>query len=398
MVQFPKKLLEKLEQRKVEHALRSLQKPSNNIDFSSNDYLGFAKSATIFEETHQLLKSNHLIANGSTGSRLLSGNSDLYGEVEKDLCRFHQSEAALIFNSGYNANLGFFGTIPQRGDIILYDELIHASIRDGIQLSNAKSYKFKHNDLDDLNEILKRFQDDKIQIYVVTEAVFSMDGDTPDLIAMANLCEKYLAHFVVDEAHSLGVFGKQGCGKIQALGLQNNIFARIVTFGKALGCHGAAILGSADLKNYLVNFSRSFIYTTALPPHALASIKVAYEHLKLSPRAESRGLKLLENIQFFTSEIQRLQLESLFIKSSSAIHCCMISNAKKTQQIAKNLQANGFDVKPILSPTVSKSQERLRFCLHRYNSKEEITEVLELLCIFVQGFENPRKGLEPFRG
>ncbi len=380
MEHFPKKLLEKLEKRKVDHAFRSLQKPLNTIDFSSNDYLGFAKSTAIFEKVHQFLKNNHLIANGATGSRLLSGNSDLYEEVEKDICTFHQSEAALIFNSGYNANLGFFGAIPQRGDIVLYDEFIHASIRDGIQLCKAKGYKFQHNDVNNLNEMLKRVQHDKNEIYVVTEAVFSMDGDTPDILAMAKLCEKYRAHFVVDEAHSLGVFGKQGCGKIQTLGIENSVFARIVTFGKALGCHGAAILGSKNLKNYLVNFSRSFIYTTALPPHALATIKMGYKTLENT----SNQKQLQENIAFFNEEINRLKLASFFIKSTSAIHCCIIPNEKNIHQIAKTLQEKGFEIKPILSPTVSKGEERLRFCLHNYNSKEEITLVLELLCTFVK--------------
>lgn len=374
-MQFPEKLHQKIIQRKTQNSLRKLGKENSLIDFSSNDYLGFAKSEIIFDKTHQYLIDNNLKINGATGSRLLSGNHILYTEIEKQLAKLHNSETSLIFNSGYDANIGFFASIPQRGDVILYDELIHASIRDGIQLSNAKSFKFKHNDITHLDEMLKRVQHDDIEIYVVTESVFSMDGDSPDLITMSQIVKKHTnVHLVVDEAHALGVFG---FGLIQKLQLENNVFARVITFGKGLGCHGAAILGSEQLQQYLVNFARSFIYTTGLSPHALATIKIAYEELTFSNSLE----KLQENIQHFISESNRLQLS--FIESYSAIHCCVISGNERVKNIALQLQKSGFEVKPILSPTVPLNQERLRFCLHAYNSKEEITDVLEKLATFV---------------
>src|SRR5690606_18769580 len=182
---------------------------------------------------------------------------------------FHGSEAALIYNSGYDANIGFFSSVPQRGDIILYDELVHASIREGIRLSHARAFKFKHNDLQDLDSLLLKYnskQDnlDQRYIYVVTESVFSMDGDTALLEGLTNITDIQGAYLIVDEAHATGVFGKKGQGLVQHLDLQKRVFARIITFGKAMGAHGAVITGSKLLGDYLINFSRSFIYTTAL--------------------------------------------------------------------------------------------------------------------------------------
>lgn len=373
-MQFPEKLTKKINQRKENQSLRGLGNSVGLIDFSSNDYLGFAKLESIFDKVHQFLIENNLKQNGVTGSRLLSGNHNLYNQAEKLVCETHNSESTLIFNSGYDANIGFFSSVPQRGDVILYDELIHASIRDGIQLSNAKAFKFKHNDSIHLEELMERFQVKESDIYVVTESVFSMDGDSPEIETISKICIKHNAFLIVDEAHALGVFNY---GLVQKLNLENDVFARIVTFGKAMGCHGAAVIGSKELKLFLVNFARSFIYTTGLSPHSLATIQFAYQELVESRSKE----KLQENIQFFKQEVERLNLA--FINSNSAIHCCIISGNEKVKNIAFQLQQKGFDIKPILSPTVPENQERLRFCLHSYNSKEEITAVLEHLATFV---------------
>lgn len=372
---FPEKLQSKLNKRIADKALRKLGRTTNLVDFSSNDYLGFAKSTTIFEKTHEFLVVNDLKINGATGSRLISGNHSLYKKVETYLAKFHNSDSSLIFNSGYDANIGFFSSVPQRGDVILYDEFIHASIRDGIQMSNAKAYKFLHNNINELEQQIIRYsKNDNQNIYIVTESVFSMDGDSPDLKKIALLCAKHNAYLIVDEAHALGVFGKNGSGKIQELNLEEMVFARIVTFGKALGCHGAIILGNTKLIQYLINFARSFIYTTGLSPHSLATIKISYKDLKVPVLK-----KLHQNIKHFKTEIKRLGLEKHFICSDSAIHCCVISGNEKTKNIAKNLQKKGFDVKAILSPTVSEGKERLRFCLHSYNTPKEITSVLSNL-------------------
>jgi 8-amino-7-oxononanoate synthase len=381
-MKFPKNLLAKLETRKQNNALRKLAAPNDLIDFASNDYIGFSKNKAIFEETHQYLIENKIIQNGATGSRLLSGNHKVYQETEDFIAKFHQSESALIFNSGYDANVGFFSSVPQKGDLILYDELCHASIRDGIQLSNAKAYKFKHNDSEDLEKRLRQAQPDSVfgEVYIVTESVFSMDGDTPNLEELGQLSEKYNCHLVIDEAHSLGVFGDKGEGLVQMLGLQDQVFARIMTLGKGLGCHGAAILGSSELKDYLVNFARSFIYSTGLSPHSVATILIAYQHLETE---KINIKKLRENIIHFNQEKNLLGLKPMFVRGKSAIQSAIIPGNQNVKSIPKQLHEKGFDVKAILSPTVPEGQERLRFCLHSFNSKEEISEVLGLLRTFV---------------
>ena len=389
-MKLPKTLAAKLEIRKQNNAFRKLSFPNDLIDFASNDYIGFSKNKAIFEETQQYLVNNNSIQNGATGSRLLSGNHKVYQDAENYIAQFHQTEAALIFNSGYDANVGFFSSVPQKGDLILYDELCHASIRDGIQLSNAKAYKFQHNDFGDLERLIQhstpKTQDprpktqDPTPIYIVTESVFSMDGDSPNLEELAQLSEKYNCHLVIDEAHALGVFGDKGEGLVQQLGLQDQVFVRIVTFGKGLGCHGAAILGSQELKDYLINFARSFIYTTGLSPHSVATIFVGYQHLESEKQTIN---KLRENIIHFNQEKNLLGLKPMFVRSKSAIQSAIIPGNQNVKSIANQIQEKGFDVKAILSPTVPEGQERLRFCLHCFNTKEEISEVLSLLSTFV---------------
>ena len=373
---FPKNLTDKLEARKQNKSLRALSQPNDLIDFSSNDYIGFSKSEAIFNDTHQFLLDHNIKNNGATGSRLISGNHKLYIETENYIAQFHQSESALLFNSGYDANVGFFSSVPQKGDLILYDELCHASIRDGIQLSNAKAYKFKHNDFEDLERLILKPSTNNHQpstIYIVTETVFSMDGDCPNMEELVAVSEKHNCYLVVDEAHALGVFGENGEGLIQHLDLQDKIFARIMTFGKGLGCHGSVVLGSNELKSYLVNFARSFIYTTGLSPHSVATILVGYHYLE---KDKNTIESLRENIVFFNQVKKMLYLSPIFIRSKSAIQSAIIPGNEKVKSIAAALQQNGFDVKAILSPTVPIGQERLRFCIHSYNSKEEISSLM----------------------
>ena len=385
MIDFPQNLLSKLETRRLNQSFRELPKNNNLIDFSSNDYLGYAKSEIIFDQTHQYLVDNNIKINGATGSRLISGNHDLYAETENFIAEFHQSQTAIIFNSGYDANIGFFGSVPQRNDIILYDELCHASIRDGITMSNAKSYKFNHNDFADLENLIVKLSTKKEQftthnsqpiIYIVTESVFSMDGDCPNLNEFVRISEKYNCLLIIDEAHALGVFGKNGQGLVQEYGLQNKVFARIMTFGKGLGCHGAAILGSNNLKDFLVNFARSFIYTTGLSPHSVAAILIAYQHLS---KDKTEIEKLRENIIYFNQQKNLLSLKPLFVRSKSAIQSAIVPGNDKVKVVAKTIQENGFNVKAILSPTVPKGQERLRICLHSYDSKNDIDNLLQII-------------------
>ncbi len=364
-----KHIQEKLTNRKADNALRTLKINENLIDFCSNDYLGFAKEKAI----HQV--ENELETFGATGSRLISGNHKITEVVEQELANFYSSQSALIFNSGYNANLGFFSCVPQRGDTVIYDELIHASIRDGIKLGNANAFSFSHNSLAALEEKLTKAQG---KIYVVVESIYSMDGDAAPLTAILEKCKKYQAALIVDEAHAVGVFGN-GKGCCVELGIEQAIFARVITFGKAYGAHGAAVLGSNDLRDYLINFSRPFIYTTALPLQSIVSIKKAHEFLlKNIERIE----QLKSNIEFFKSSFNNCHpelVEGLIINSQSPIQCLIVPGNKEVKQLAQNIQEQGFDVRPILSPTVPKGQERLRICLHSFNTENEIGQLVKLL-------------------
>lgn len=385
MNEFPEKLQRKIIDRKQKNTIRTLSIKSELIDFSSNDYLGFSFSEEIFQNTHQHLIDKNLNLNGATGSRLLSGNHELHEKAEHQLANFFNVEGALMFNSGYDANVGLLSAVPQRGDIVLYDELIHASIRDGIRLSNAKAYSFKHNDISQLKVKLEWSQENvssSSEIYIVTESVFSMDGDSPDLEAIVSMCTDANVHLIVDEAHAVGVLGKKGQGLVQSLNIEDQVFARVCTFGKALGCHGAAVLGSLELKSFLVNYARSFIYTTAMSIHAAATISTSLDYLAVSGGSENSHeaiQKLTNNIQYFNALLANSNYSLNFIESNSAIHCCLISGNDEVKTIAKRLQEIGFDIKPILSPTVPLGQERLRICLHSFNTKEEINTILQFL-------------------
>lgn len=369
MKKNPSTITALLQQRIDKDSFRCLKANYPSIDFSSNDYLGFSSQGYLFEEIKTIKPSIHI---GSTGSRLISGNSSLFNEIENDISQFHHAEAALIYNSGYDANLGLLSSVPQKGDLILSDELIHASLIDGIRLSFATHYKFKHNDVKGLQELIDRHKTSFNEIYVVVESVYSMDGDSSPLIDLVKLCNDDKIHLIVDEAHAIGVFGKQGRGLCEELNIENDCFARIYTYGKAMGCHGAAIVGSEELKKYLINFSRSFIYTTAMPEHSLLAIKAAYQLLLKTGEIE----KLRSNIAYFNSQLNN---SSNFIKSESAIHCKLLSGNNQVQEVEEKL--NGLDVfvKSIKSPTVKEGQERLRICLHSFNTSKEIDFLLNTI-------------------
>ncbi|MEW6467326.1 MAG: 8-amino-7-oxononanoate synthase [Bacteroidota bacterium] len=361
-------LSDALEKRAGQDLLRQLSVNKDLHDFCSNDYLGFARSQKLqiyISEGLSYLSSQAGQINGSTGSRLLSGNSALYEETERKIAAFHKAEAGLIFNSGYDANLGLFSSVPKKGDTILYDELAHASIIDGISLSYAASYKFAHNDVRQLGEKLKAL---KGNVFVAVESVYSMDGDLAPLKEMAELCERYQAHLIVDEAHATGFFGEQGQGLCAELGIESRVFARVHTFGKALGTHGAIVLGSDTLRSYLVNFARPFIYTTALPPHSLIAIRCAYRFLM--ERSDKIGL-LKYLVGLFREKMAQYNGIRL-IESQTPIQSLIIGGNAATRQAAAYLQEKGYLVKPILSPTVPAGTERLRICLHTFNSEREI--------------------------
>lgn len=366
---LPASLQQKLKNIEDKHLLRSLKPNYPKIDFSSNDYLGFSTQGIL---SRQLKRISLPVKSGATGSRLISGNSSLFEEIEYEIAECHHSESALLYNSGYNANLGLLSCIPQKGDLVISDELIHASLIDGIRLSFATHYKFKHNDITDLLDLLSRQREKFKEAYLVVESVYSMDGDSAPLLELVNICQQYNVYLIVDEAHALGVFGKQGRGLCQELNVENDCFARVYTFGKALGCHGAAVVGSNELKQYLINFSRSFIYTTAMPEHGLLAIKVAYQLLQTTTEIET----LQKNIQYFKTKIQK---ETTFIASHSAIHCQLVRGNEAVQALEDKLSCADVFAKAIKSPTVKKSQERIRICLHSFNTKDDIDLLFELL-------------------
>ena len=384
MQKLPNSLAKKIEKRKLDKSFRILNTVSGLIDFTSNDYLGFSQNENLFSKTFQLLLTENIAQNGATGSRLLSGNHKLYENLEPLLANFYKADDALVFNSGYDANMGFFSAVPQRGDCVFYDEFIHASIREGIRMSNAKGYHFSHNNIESLKEKIEtntsQLGEDG-NIYVVTESVFSMDGDTPDLKALVAFTNTNGYHLIVDEAHAVGARGTNGNGIIPELKLEKKVFARIITFGKAYGCHGAAILGCNELKDYLINFAKSFIYTTALTPHTLATIITAHNFYKEFGMEEVKRLKA--NIVYFKKELKTQGLQEHFILSDAPIQSCIIKGVGKAKSVAAKLMEKGFGVKAILSPTVPEGQERLRFCIHSYNSKEELGLVLKLLAKYI---------------
>lgn len=350
---------------------RSLQVNENLSDFCSNDYLSFARSEKIRSAVSTLLsETEHL--SGSTGSRSISGNTAYAEFLEKEIATFHLAEAGLLFNSGYDANVGLFSCIATKGDTLICDELIHASIIDGCRLSHATRFRFAHNDLNDLE---KKFAFATGTIFVAVESIYSMDGDSADLKALVELCEKYNANLIVDEAHSTGVFGKQGKGCVNELGLEKRIFARIHTFGKAMGCHGAIILGSNTLRNYLINFARSFIFTTALPMPSLANIHCSYEALATKDFDNSA----LHNLIRHFKDHLVLPEGSYLIESNSPIQSVVTCGNERTRAISKQLQQKGFDVRAILSPSVPAGKERLRISLHLHNTEKEISDLINAL-------------------
>jgi 8-amino-7-oxononanoate synthase len=343
------KLIDRLIKRENEGTLRSLSFYTDMVDFFSNDYLGYASFVT----------ANYEGIHSGTGSRLISGNPPIAEDCEQVIATHFNAEAALMFNSGYDANLGFFSSVPQKGDTIVYDALVHASIRDGIRLSLARSFSFKHNDLGDLRLKLKQATG---TVYIAVEGIYSMTGDQAPLQGLIELAEEVGAYIFLDEAHSAGVFGKNGSGLAVELGIEEKIFARLVTFGKAFGSHGASVLGTEQLRQYLINFAHSFIYTTALPPENYQRIIAVLQ----DEQFENRRITLHRNIQFFHQEMG-------FIPSlSSPIVMLKAENRKALNQKAQELKTEMYAIKPILHPTVPLEREGIRVSIHAFNTEEEI--------------------------
>jgi len=351
-----------LEKRTQDGLLRQLRIAEDKIDFCSNDYLGFARSTAL----HNCIQSESLnLSVGSTGSRLLTGHSKLSENLEHSIADFHDSPSALLFNSGYDANVGLFSSLSRVVKNVVYDELIHASVHDGMRLSKASCQSFKHNDPIHLGAILSSINAPAL---VAVESIYSMDGDACQLEAIAAVCEQHKAFLIVDEAHAIGLYGEQGRGLVHQLQLQQKVTARLVTFGKSLGCHGAAILGSNELRQYLINYARPLIYSTFTSPHALIAIKCGYDMLSV---LNFNALKIRDIIGLLQLELKEVQGASL-IPSDSAIQCLIVPGAARCRAVAQQVWDAGFDVRPIVAPTVADGQERIRICLHEFNTQAEV--------------------------
>lgn len=351
--------------RAKEHRLRSLKTFDAGCDFFSNDYLGLRTMPPPVSPN---------LPNGAGGSRLISGNHQEYIDTEGYLANLWDVESALVFPSGYMTNLGLLSSLPQRNDVILFDELCHASIRDGIRLSHARSFKFKHNSLSDLKSLLLKHQGAE-HLYVVTESVFSMDGDLAPLLEIAELCNAENTGLIVDEAHAIGTT-KSGRGYVFELNLQQKVLATVVTFSKAIGQHGGAVLSTKLLREFLINHARSFIYTTGLPPENLLKIKWAFEWL--IHQGSTSVDQLNSRITYFKDQLNSAARLSL-LPSSTPIQAIVIGNSLQARNLENALQEKGFLVKAILHPTVPKGTERIRICLHSFNTSAEIKKLTQAI-------------------
>jgi 8-amino-7-oxononanoate synthase len=361
-------LIDQLATREHKGILRKLIHPDSSlIDFTSNDYLGLAKSGELSQRIKNRVEEVN-IHNGATGSRLLSGNSLLCEELEKNLSYLFKTQACLIFNSGYSANIGVLSSIPSRHDTILYDELCHASIKDGIRLSLATKHSFRHNDLSDLAMKISRA---KGKIFIAVESIYSMDGDMCPLQEIVTLSEQFNCFVILDEAHSTGVKGINGAGLAVALNLQDKIAIRIYTFGKAIGAHGACVAASKTIIDYLINFSKPFIYTTALPDHTIVALQESFNFIRQNPTLQTN---LEKKISLFAKT-----LDADTISSPTAIQTVIIRSVNKTKNMSSSLIKKGYDVRPIFSPTVPEGTERLRICLHTFNSDSDIISLANQL-------------------
>ena len=365
---YEQHLADKLQECTNKGTLRQLVCNENLIDLCSNDYLGLATNPP--KELKQF-ETDVLLQHGATGSRLVTGNSEYHEAVEAQMAEFHACDAALLFNSGYTANLALLSSVPQSKDLILYDSLCHASIREGIRLSTANSYPFRHNDLEHLESKLKRSSG---LIYVVVESLYSMDGDLAPLTELAELCDRYAAALIVDEAHTTGIFGPNGAGLVQQQGLQDRVFARMHSFGKALGCHGAIIVGSRNLYSYLVNFAKPFMFSTAPAPSSLQTLD---RHYQLLPSMNRHRSKLLELVEHFTQIAQGLPLP--VSQNPGPIQYVLVRDNDLAVQLSLQLRQHGINIFPIRSPSVASGTERLRVSLHSFNSTSEIDQALAII-------------------
>ena len=370
-----------LESLRGQSQFRTLEFPVG-INFCSNDYLGLATDPRLKQAVMETVARSGAV--GSTGSRLLSGNSREWEELETEFAGFAGTEAALYFGSGYAANIGLLGSLLKPGDVVFSDALNHASLIDGIRLSRATKVIYPHCDLRFLENALREYANRPVSKVVVTESLFSMEGDIAPLSDLLELSRRYGAELVVDEAHAVGACGPHGRGIAAELGIEREIFAIVATCSKALASAGAFVCGGRVLKEYLINCARTFIFSTAMPPYLAGQIHAA---LNLARAAETERAQLRE-----IASVLREGLASVGIHcGASAAHIVpvMLGTNEMALHVASELQREGIDVKAIRPPTVPPGAARIRVSL---TSKITFDDVRRLVAATVAACQSlPRE-------
>ena len=341
------------------------------IDFSSNDYLGLSSHPDVIAAAKAAMDK---FGASSSASRLLSGDLDLHHQLEERIAQFKNKEAALIFNSGYQANVGIISTLFGKDDCIFSDRLNHASIIDGIKLSGARFLRFSHNDIENLESLLKKERKNFKNALIVSETIFSMDGDGCPLKDLVCLKNKYNCQLMVDEAHATGIFGKNGAGFVEECGLEKEVDLIMGTFSKGLGGYGAYLASSIEIRDYLINACRSFIYSTSLPPAVIAGNLAAIDLISKEPL---RREALLSSAHFFRNSLRQAGFNVL---GDSQIVPLIIGDNQGAVDFACKLQEKGYWVLPIRPPTVPKKDARLRFSLTHYHTKEILGGLVDEIC------------------
>ncbi|KAJ5166306.1 uncharacterized protein N7482_005087 [Penicillium canariense] len=392
----PKTLVDSLTSALVKREAKSARRrltvlPRTAVDFSSNDFLSLSSSRAYRDRfLAHLNNTPESFPFASGGSRLLDGNSTYAEDLEHFVAGFHEAPTALLFNSGFDANVGVLSSIPQPGDLILYDELIHASAHEGMRLSRAGARKmFAHSSPTALRDVLAAEidKDSEIQtgtrnVFIIVESLYSMDGDVAPIKEFIQVVDELLprqnGYFIVDEAHATGVFGPQGAGVVQHLGVQDRIFIRVHTFGKALASHGAVVLCGPETRDYLINYARSLIYTTALGFPFLASIRTAYELLS-SGETESLRNRVQQLIGHLHKRLGSLQISQSVMFEVDHFPTSPIFSLRTSQprQLASACQKDGYIVRAIMPPTIPEGSERVRVCLHAGNTEEQIDGLVQ---------------------
>lgn len=331
------------------------------LNLSSNNYLGIADNENITKEFLEF--SGNRFGLGSASARLLTGTLPVYKELENTLCGLFKKEKALLFNSGYHANVGITSSIAGKSDVIFSDKLNHASIIDGMRLSAGKFFRYKHNDMESLERLLIRERKNFNNAIIVTESVFSMDGDIANLKKLVELKNKYNCLLMVDEAHAFGVFGEKGCGVCEELEILTEIDLLVGTFGKSIGSMGAFTVGNKVLIEFLTNKARSFIFSTALPPISIAFSKWIIEN-KLTKTFEKR---------------QKMLALGRKLGSESHIIPVIIGGNAETEEVCKRLFDAGYFTLPIRPPTVPEGTSRLRLSLTTDIEEEDLEKLCSIL-------------------